>query len=50
MADETKDAAPSRDELIRLKVRAGLTREQAIDVVDRQLAYDKDQAKKAKAK
>jgi len=35
-------------EKLRQKINAGLTREQAIDVLDRQAEYDAEQAKKTK--
>lgn len=41
MPDDTK----SRDELIREKLNAGLTREQAMDVLDRQAEADTEKAK-----
>jgi hypothetical protein len=45
MANEPTPAQ-SREEQIPAKVRAGLTREQAIDVLDRQSVYDKSIGKK----
>ena len=48
MSEETKAPAKSREALIKEKISAGLTREQAIDVTDRQVGYESPAARPEK--